>query len=208
MVIGGAPAARGGPPLAIITGGPPGGIIAGGAPGGIIAREPPTGAPSIGRAAAPTPMLAICAVGGARPVEADASGCARGCPWYCPWNCPGADAMGPGPPITGPRANPPAAPTPGGPAVGIIGRGGPPGGAPPAPGKPASQTAFADPRRRSASRAGWEEAGSDREVRSRRCLRARSQQPRLRRRANEVRARRAFPRSSDRAAAVNEHAIE
>ena len=75
------------------------------------------------------------------------------------------DAAGPGPPIAGPRGpGPPAAPTPGGPAVGIIGRGGPPGGAPPAPGKPASRMAssFAGPEKAIASRAGWEETGSDR----------------------------------------------
>ena len=73
-IVGGAPAAPiGGPPPGIIVGGPPPGIVGGPPAGGLaIAVTPP-----IGGAAAPTPMRAICAVGGANPLgAADPAGCA------------------------------------------------------------------------------------------------------------------------------------
>ena len=73
-IVGGAPAAPiGGPPPGIVVGGPPPGIVRGPPAGGLaIAVAPP-----IGGAAAPTPMRAICAVGGANPLgAADPAGCA------------------------------------------------------------------------------------------------------------------------------------
>jgi hypothetical protein len=83
-IVGGAPAAPiGGPPPGIIVGGPPPGIVVGGPPPGIVGGPPAGGlaiavAPAIGGAAAPTPMRAICAVGGANPLgaAADPAGCA------------------------------------------------------------------------------------------------------------------------------------
>jgi hypothetical protein len=74
-IVGGAPAAPiGGPPPGIVVGGPPPGIVGGPPAGGLAIAV----APAIGGAAAPTPMRAICAVGGANPLgaAADPAGCA------------------------------------------------------------------------------------------------------------------------------------